>query len=91
MRNLDDFGILGILEHMHPLQEKILTIVSEKNIGGFTLRNIGELVGEKLPKKLNITSLQLERKGFILIDRKIKKSAELATKQKLEIFLFQFQ
>lgn len=58
---------------MHPLQEKLLRLIEEKNIGDFTLRQIGELLGEKLPQKIKHHLSQLERKGFILIDKRNKK------------------
>ena len=55
---------------MHPIQEKLLKIISEKNIGDLTLREIGDLIAERLPQKVKHHLLQLERKGFILIDKK---------------------
>jgi repressor LexA len=57
---------------MHPIQEKLLKIISEKNIGDLTLRQIGDLIAEKLPQKIKHHLLQLERKGFIVIDKKNK-------------------
>lgn len=57
---------------MHPIQEKLLKIISEKNIGDLTLRDIGDLIAERLPQKVKHHLLQLERKGFIIIDKKNK-------------------
>lgn len=55
---------------MHPIQDKILKLIDSRNISGFTLREIGSFVGEKFPQKIKHHLLQLERKGFILIDKK---------------------
>jgi repressor LexA len=55
---------------MHPIQEKLLKIINEKNISDLTLRDIGDLIGEKLPQKIKHHLLQLQRKGFIVIDKK---------------------
>ena len=54
---------------MHILQEKILKIASEQNLGVMTLREIGELVGEKFPQKIKHHLVQLERKGLLKIDK----------------------
>ena len=73
---------------MHALQEKLLKIIDERNIGGFTLRQIGELVGEKLPQKVKHHLSQLERKGFILINRKNKNISRISNKAKAgDIFI----
>ena len=58
---------------MHHLQEKLLKIIEEKNIGGLTLREIGEMINEDLPQKVKHHLQQLELKGFIIIDTKNKK------------------
>jgi len=68
---------------MHPTQEKLLKVIDGKNIGALTLRQIGELVGEKLPQKIKHHLSQLERKGFILIDRKKKKISRIGNKAKV--------
>lgn len=67
---------------MHAIQEKLLKLVDEKNIGDFTLRQIGELIGESLPQKIKHHLSQLERKGFILIDKKNKKISRISNKAK---------
>jgi SOS-response transcriptional repressor LexA len=58
---------------MHAIQEKLLKLISERNIGNLTLRQIGELVHEKLPQKIKHHLNQLEQKGFIVIDTKSEK------------------
>lgn len=65
---------------MHAIQEKLLKLISEKNIGNLTLRQIGELIEEKFPQKIKHHLSQLERKGFILIDRKNKKISHISNK-----------
>lgn len=73
---------------MHPVQEKLLKIIDQKNIGDLTLRQIGELIGEKLPQKVKHHLSQLERKGFILIDRKTKHISRISNKAKVgDIFV----
>lgn len=53
---------------MHQLQEKLLKLISERNIGSLSLRQIGELINEKLPQKVKHHLNQLEVKGFIVFD-----------------------
>lgn len=62
---------------MHSIQEKLIKLINDKNIGNITLRQIGELIGESLPQKIKHHLSQLERKGFILIDRKNKKISRI--------------
>lgn len=73
---------------MHPIQEKLLKVIDEKNVGDLTLRQIGELIEEKLPQKIKHHLSQLERKGFILIDRKNKNISRISNKAKVgDIFI----
>lgn len=65
---------------MHPLQEKLLKLVSEKNIGSLTLRQIGEVIKEKFPQKVKHHLYQLEQKGFIIIDTKNQKISPINNK-----------
>ncbi len=68
---------------MHTIQEKLLKIISNQNIGALTLREIGELVGEKYPQKIKHHLMALEKKGFIKIDKKnnlIQKTQNVSTK-----------
>lgn len=55
---------------MHKIQEEILKIIETKNIGNLTLREIGELIGEKYPQKIKHHLDQLQKKGLIKIDKK---------------------
>jgi len=61
---------------MHTIQEKILNLVESKNLSGLTLREIGELIGEKFPQKIKHHLDQLKKKGFLVIDTKNKKIAK---------------
>lgn len=54
---------------MHTIQEKIIQLVAEKNLGQMTLREIGELIGEKFPQKIKHHLGQLEKKGLIRINK----------------------
>jgi len=59
---------------MHYIQEKLLKEIEEnKNIGFLTLRDIGKLIGESAPQKIKHHLSQLEKNGFIRIDKKTKK------------------
>ena len=55
---------------MHKLQESILQIADKKNLGTMTLREIGELIGEKFPQKVKHHLSQLEKKGLLKIDKR---------------------
>lgn len=55
---------------MHEIQEKLLKIISEKNISGVTLRKIGELINETSAQKIRHHLFQLSKKGFINFDSK---------------------
>lgn len=65
---------------MHSLQEKLLKLIDRKNVGDLTLRGIGDLIGEKLPQKIKHHLAQLEKKGFILIDKKNQKISRITKK-----------
>jgi len=45
-----------------------------------TLRQIGELVGERLPQKIKHHLSQLERKGFIVVDKKNKRITRISNR-----------
>lgn len=57
---------------MHTIQEKILQKVDHGGLNNLTLRQIGELVGEKFPQKIKHHLNQLEKKGLIKIDKDSK-------------------
>ncbi len=67
---------------MHAIQEKLLRVIEDKNVGGLTLRQIGDLIDEKFPQKVKHHLSQLERRGFILIDKKNKKIIRISNKTK---------
>ena len=54
---------------MHEIQVKLLKLIKERNIGNLTLRDIGALLGEKLPQKVKHHLTQLQKKGFISVDK----------------------
>jgi len=54
---------------MHILQEKILKLLESKNLDGKTLRDIGDLIGEKYPQKVKHHIDQLQKKGLVKLDR----------------------
>jgi repressor LexA len=54
---------------MHPIQEKLLKLAKEKNLGEMTLREMGSYIGEESPQKIKHHLNQLEIKGLIKIDK----------------------
>ena len=54
---------------MHELQQKLLKLADEKNLGQYTLREVGAMVGEGSPQKIKHHLNQLEKKGLIRVDR----------------------
>jgi SOS-response transcriptional repressor LexA len=56
-------------ENMHEVQQKLLKVAQEKNLGQHTLREIGSFIGEKSPQKVKHHLLQLQAKGLIKINK----------------------
>lgn len=54
---------------MHKIQEKLLQQADKKNLGKYTLREIGGFVGETSPQKIKHHLQQLEKRGFIRVDK----------------------
>lgn len=54
---------------MHEIQEKLLRVAKSKNLGHYTLREIGAFVGESSPQKIKHHLGQLEKKGLIKVDK----------------------
>ena len=54
---------------MHELQKRLLSLAQEKNLGQYTLRALGAMVGENSPQKIKHHLSQLEKRGLIRIDR----------------------
>lgn len=58
---------------MHDIQVKLLNIIGKKNLGMFTLREIGDLIDEpEQPQKIKHHLLQLAKRGLIRIDKRKK-------------------
>lgn len=72
---------------MHPIQEKLLKLITAQEIGDKTLREIGHLVGEEMPQKIKHHLSQLEAKGFISIDNKKNKIARINNRSHTGDFL----
>lgn len=68
---------------MHKIQQQILEVAQEKNLGQHTLREIGSFIGESSPQKIKHHLLQLQAKGLIKIDK--VKGLIKKTKQEWEI------
>lgn len=54
---------------MHPIQQRILKLAKEMNLGTFTLRQIGGMIGETSPQKIKHHLLQLQKRGLVQIDK----------------------
>lgn len=54
---------------LHPLQLKLLNSSDNINLEKMSLRQIGKLINEKHPQKISHHLDQLQKKGFIRIDR----------------------
>jgi SOS-response transcriptional repressor LexA len=54
---------------MHTIQQKLLALAEKKNMGNHTLREIGGFVGETSPQKIKHHLQQLEKHGFIHINK----------------------
>lgn len=50
---------------MHPIQEKLLRLASQHNLGRLSYREIGRLIGESHPQKIKYHLEQLEQKHVI--------------------------
>lgn len=53
---------------LHPLQEKLLKLAAKQDLSGLSLREIGELVGDRAPQKIKHHLQQLEKRGLLKID-----------------------
>jgi SOS-response transcriptional repressor LexA len=54
---------------VHRLQQELLKLAEEKNLGKLTLRAIGAMVGEESPQKIKHHLHQLEMRGLIRVDK----------------------
>jgi repressor LexA len=54
---------------VHELQQKLLKLADEKNLGQYTLREVAAMVGESSPQKIKHHLSQLEKRGLIRVDR----------------------
>ncbi len=57
---------------MHTLQEQLLKLSETKDLSQLSLREIGKCIGERSPQKIKHHLLQLEKNGFIQMDRLAK-------------------
>lgn len=72
---------------MHPLQEKLLELIGERNVGALSLREIGKAIGETLPQKVKHHLDQLTLKGFISVDPRNQKISRLRNSTHSKDFL----
>lgn len=56
---------------MHPIQEKLLKLSEKENLAKLSLRKMAEMIGlpKESPQKIKHHLLQLEKKGFLSLDR----------------------
>jgi len=55
---------------MHIIQEKLLKLAGDHNLGEMKLRQIARLIGENHPQKIKHHLNQLEKAGFIKFDKR---------------------
>lgn len=53
---------------MHRIQQLLLQLAGQVNLGDMSLRQMGELIGEESPQKIKHHLNQLEKRGLIRID-----------------------
>ena len=56
-------------QKLHAIQEKILRLAQQRSLSNLSLRQIGQLVGDRSPQKIKHHLQQLEKKGLLRIDR----------------------
>lgn len=56
---------------MHIIQEKLLELSKQENLANLSLRDMGKAIGmpKESPQKIKHHILQLQKKGFLMIDR----------------------
>jgi len=54
---------------MHDIQKELLRVAQEKNLGQYTLREIGSFIGEPSPQKVKHHLMELQKKGLVKIDK----------------------
>lgn len=54
---------------MHKIQQNLLKLALDHNLGNMTLREIGALIGERYPQKIKHHLSQLEKKGLITMSK----------------------
>lgn len=54
---------------MHRIQQQLLQLAGETNLGELSLRDMGKMVGEESPQKIKHHLNQLEKRGLIRVDR----------------------
>jgi len=69
---------------LHTTQEKLLKIARQINLNKMSLRDIGVMVDETHPQKISHHLNQLEKKGFIKIDKKTGEMESINFKSKSE-------
>jgi repressor LexA len=69
---------------MHQIQKDLLSLSRNINLGERSLREIGSLIGVNHPQKVQHHLKQLEKKGFIMIDKASKTIKNLNTDLKKE-------
>ncbi len=56
-------------QRLHPIQEKLLRLAKSRNISNLSLREIGNLVGDRSAQKIKHHLQQLEKRGLLKINR----------------------
>lgn len=65
LSTLDGDRVTGYYASMHQIQEKLLKLAENRNLGKLTYREIGRLIDESHPYKVQYHLEQLEQQGLI--------------------------
>lgn len=69
---------------MHQIQKDLLALSRNTNLGDKSLRDIGALIGISHPQKISHHLKQLEKKGFLLVDKANNRIVNLNENSSLE-------
>lgn len=73
---------------MHPIQQKILQLAKQLDLGSVGLRKLGQMIGETHPQKVKHHLTQLEKNGLIQKDKSGQRLALTATLKNKSATLF---
>lgn len=70
--------------YMHEIQKDLLSLSRNMNLGEKSLREIGRIIGVEHPQQISHHLGQLEKKGFIILDKTKNKIINVNDNEKIE-------